>query len=288
MLAQEVQVFSLLGPVDLQATAKGRDADLSILDPSESAVVVMSLGVVTGTTPTLAVKLQESDIAVRGAAYVVAGAVDNKLRAGATTTVKLGAKFTQSGARSIKNVYLYLTNPGTITAGKIVTLDIMGDSTGTPDGTSIGTSGSVLCSAVPVAGGWVKFAFEAPIDLADATVYHFVLSGDYTASTSNYIGWASGTVASAGNQSTFDDTVWTAVATESFRFWAEQYSFADITGAAFTGKTSGPSIHRLGVDLTAAKSVIRPVMTVGGSSPHFNMSLVLLARGRNQPVAAQA
>jgi hypothetical protein len=249
----------------------------------------LNVGVVTGTTPTLDVKLQGSPIAVRGGSYVVTGTNDNKLRAGATTTVKLAAKFTQSGARQVKKVVLDLKVVGTITAGKLVTVDIFSDTAGSPNA-SLGASNTVLCSAIGTAfDSWVEFTFAKPVNLSDATVYHVVLSGDYTASGSNYVGWASGTVASLGNQNTFDNTNWTVVATESHRFWIEQYNFADISGYTFAQVvSSSPGIKRLAVSPQAIGMVIRPVCTITGSSPHFNMSLELVAHSRVNPVAAQA
>lgn len=236
-----------------------------------------------GTSPTAAVKLQHSDPATTGALYATVGTTVNKLRAGASTTVKLGAKFTQSGAASVKTVALDLKYVGTITAGKVVTLDIHTDNAGVPSATSLGTSASIdINTTVPTAAyGYVTFTFATPVDLSDATVYHMVLSGDYTASTSNYVSWLSNTVASAGNQSTNDATTWSAVATESFAFYAMQYSFADITGGDFTGMTTTSSVQSRQLNTDYLKAFVRTYVTIGGTStPTFYLGCVLFTNDR--------
>lgn len=271
--------LTLLTPVSVTATGGGSDLDVSRLS-GPVRVTLASLNT-AGTAPTLATKLQSSEGIARGAEQQTAGATDNKLNSGATTNVNLGLAFTQSGTRSVKRIALRLKNPGTITAGKILTLTIQSDTAAAPSGTVLanGTAATVLCSAVPVAYGWVVFTFAKPVDLVDATAYHFVLSCDYTADATNCIYWRSLTVASGGTVETFDATNWAAVtATQSFEFYSDVYAFTDLTGGGFTtlstaGNSTVQTLEFYGPNLP---QIMRAHFTIGGTSnPAFATSAVV-------------
>jgi hypothetical protein len=272
--------ITLLSPVSVTATGRGPDVDVSRLHGTARAVFA-SLNT-AGTNPELTCKLQASAAPAVGLSQTMAGTTENKLRSGATTNVKIGSKFTQSGARSIKRVFLRLKAAGEITAGKKLTLTIETDSTGSPSGTVIGTAGTVLCSAVPTDFGWVPFEFATPVDVADNTVYHAILAGDYDASAINCVIWRSATVASGGTIETNDGTNWAAVtATQKNEIYAEQYTFADVTGGGFTkqetaGSASVQSRDLWAPDLPQYASVYS---TIGGTdNPAFTASVVLVAQ----------
>jgi hypothetical protein len=269
--------ITLLTPASITASGVGPDVDVSRLT-GEARVSLVTLNT-AGTSPTLACKLQGAPALVSAeAGQRTAGATDNKLRAGATTTVKLAAKFTQSGARSVKKIALQLKNPGTITAGKILTLTLNADSTGAP-GAVIGTAATVLCSAVAAAYGWVVFTFANPVDLVDETVYHVVLAGDYDASATNCIYWRSLTVASGGTVETFDNTNWAAVTgTEKFEYSVDQYAFADIAGGGFTtvSVAGTASVQTKSLHARNLPAVMRVHSTIGGTSnPAFATAVIL-------------
>lgn len=269
--------------VPLQAvTATGALPDLNVGTYTRTGSFNLLVKNKAGTNPTLDVKLQQAGAPAVGATYTTVGTTTNKLRAAATTTNKLAAKFTQSGTKSIKYVDLWLKKAGTITSGKVVTLDVMTDSSAVPSGTSIGTSTSVATDDITTSYSWIRFTFPTAVNVTDATVYHMVLSGDYTASTSNYIDWDSNTVASAGNQSTFDATTWTAVATESHMFIAQDTTFADITGGTYTQVTTAASLQVKSFELEATVSgLVRGYATIGGtSSPEFFVAILLNAESR--------
>lgn len=272
-----MQHLNCITPSEILAT--GGDVDFDVSNYTRNGVFIQSVKNTSGTSPTLTTKLQESVNLAQGAVNNVTGATVNKLRAGATTTVKLSQLFTQSGARQIKTVSLRLALVGTITAGKLLTLDIMGDTSGSPNGTSIGTSATVdINTYVGTSYGYVTFTFAKPVDVADATVYHLVLSGDYTASTSNYVSWRSLTVASGGGQNTFDNTNWTAVTTEDFEYYTYQYNFTDVTGGGFTQVTTALTginqVIKVG-QTDVLKPILRGYHTVGGSAtPKFQVGLV--------------
>lgn len=264
-------------------TATGALPDLNVGPYTRTGGFNLLVRNKAGTSPTLDVKLQQAALPVVGQNYTTVGTTINKLRAAATTTNKLAAKFTQSGAKSIKYVDLWLRKTGTIASSQTVTLDIFTNNAGVPSATSLGASSTVsIDNEITSAYTWVRFTFPTAIDLADATIYHFVLSGSYTASTSNYVDWNSNTVASAGNQSTFDATNWTAVATESHDFIAQETAFADITGGGYTQVTTSASHQVKNFELEATVSgLVRPYATIGGSaSPEFFVACLLNAENR--------
>lgn len=233
-----------------------------------------------GTTPTLAAKLQGSAAPVVLNTFTTAGATDNKLRAGASTTVKLAVKFTQAGAKSVSAVTLYLKKLGTITAATTISLDVFADSSG-PTGSSLGTAATVLTDNIPTAAYTpTVFTFAKPVDLTDAVVYWYVLTGNYTASSSNCILWSSLTVGSGGTLATNDATTWTAVTTEKPLFYDNQYTFTDITGATFTAATTGTTaLSTLMFDAASLPVWIRVYCTIGGTSnPNYYVSGIY--RGR--------
>lgn len=267
LTADAVTTSTLLTPVSITATGGGPDVDVSG-SVGQARFYLTSLNT-AGTNPTLACKLQGSSAPTRGYDYQTVGSTDNKLRAGATTTVKLGMSFTQSGTRSIKRVALYLKKNGTITSGKIVTLAINSDSAGSPSATTLGTAGTIQTDNISTTAGWVVFTFANPVDLTDATVYHLVLTGDYTASTSNYIGWYSNTVASGGNYEDHDNSNWAAVTTtQKLMAYMDQYSFSDISGGAFTSLSTAGTASAQSIELYAPSLPVwvRLYSTIGGTS----------------------
>lgn len=262
---------TLLTPVSITATGGGLDLDVSRL-VGPVRITRTSLNT-AGTSPTLADKLQGSTGLTRGYEYSTLGTTANELREGASTNTKLALKFTQGGARSIKRVSLWLDKEGTLTAGKKLTLTIETDSTANPSNTAVtnGTSNTVdIDTEVSTTAGWVTFTFAKPVDLSDATVYHLVLSGDYTASGTNNVRWYSKTVASGGTFNTSTDgTTWAGVtATESLMAYADQYTFSDLTGGGFTalataGTAAVETLEFYGPDLPP---VMRLYSTIGGTS----------------------
>jgi hypothetical protein len=271
--------ITLLSPVSVTATGRGPDVDISRLHGTARAIL-SSLNT-AGTSPELTCKLQTSSAPAVGLSQTTEGTTENKLRSGATTNVKIGSKFTQSGARSIKRIWLRLKAAGTITAGKKLTLTLETDSTGSPSGTALGTV-EVLCSAVPTSFGWVPFEFSTPVDVANNTAYHVVLAGDYDASATNCVIWRSATVASGGTIETNDGTNWAAVtSTQKNEVYAEQYTFADVTGGGFTKHETASSASVQSRDLWAPDlpQYASVYSTIGGTdNPAFTASVVLVAQ----------
>lgn len=235
-----------------------------------------------GTDPTLDVKLQDSEPAVRGYSMLTAGTTETKLKTGAATLVKLAMTFTQTSAASIQQVGLKLRKIGTIASGKKVTVEICADSTGAP-GTALASTTIDIDTAISGAFGTVVATFANPVDVAAEGVYHVVLSADYTASSTNCAVVRSATVASGGTLQSFDGTsTWTAVTTEKVEAFVDQFVFADITGGAFTQATAAAVRQTKTLYAEAIRRYVRPVVTIGGTnSPAFYVGLDVVAQPRN-------
>lgn len=266
---------TLLTPVSITATGGGTDLDVASLTGTAS-VSLLSLNT-AGTSPTLAVKLQESDPLAVGQTYTTVGTNDIVLRNASNDNIKLSAAFTESGAHAIKRVGLMLKKNGTITTGTTLTLTIETNSAGDPSGTILGTAATVLTDDVATSYAWVVFTFAKPVDVADATLYHLVLAGSYTVSSSNDITWRTATVASAGNANVFD-SAYAAVATNSREFYIHEYAFTDVTGGGYTTlSTAGnATVQSLLFHIDDLKAIIRAYFTIGGtSSPAFTTGLIV-------------
>lgn len=273
-------VTTILPLGSLVDASEGGQQDVDISALSRQGKFIFQSKSAAGTNPTNDVKLQHSDGLTRGATYNTVGASDHELREGGTTKVRLAAKFTQSGARQVKRVALMLKKQGTITAGGKLTLKVETNNAGVPSGTVLGTSATVdIDTEVGTTYAWVVFTFAKPVDLADGATAHFALEGDYTASGTNNVCWRANTVASGGNQSTHNNTSWTAVTTESHEFYTDQHNFADVTGGAFTqvGGTTSAQVKELNVD--SLRAFVRAHVTIGGTStPEFYTGISLVTQ----------
>lgn len=272
-------IRTLLTPVSITATGRGADLDVSGL--TGRAQVILTSRNTAGTTPTLACKLQTSTGVTTGFSSVVEGATDNKLLSGATTANALAAQFTQSGARSIKQVFLMLKKNGTIAAGKKLTLKIKTDNAGAPSATVLGTSATVdIDTEVTTSYKYVAFTFATPVDVADGTVYHAELTCDYTQDATNNVTWRSSTVASGGNYEQLDNVTWTDTATKALEIFAREYAFADLTGGTFTTlSTAGnTTVQMIDFDARSLPRFMSLYSTVAGTdTPAFATSAVVVA-----------
>jgi len=275
--------FLSIAPI-ASITATGGGPDVSIANQTYRGIFDTSILNTAGTNPTLTRKLQHSEALARGAASTTAGTNDIELREGATTNVALGALFTQSGARQIKSVLLRLRRNASVDTAATLALQIRTSSSSLPTTTVLGTSANVVISALSAADyRWVEFTFANPVDLADATVYHFVLTGSYTASADNNVTWRAATVASGGNRTSFDNTNWAATATQSFEFIASEYNFADVTGGGFTQATATSVNQGLTFWVDNLRPVVRVFDTIGGTNnPAFACATSLVSEGRTQ------
>jgi len=284
--ARAATSLTVLTPVSVTATGGGIDVDVSGL--TEYARISLLALNTAGTNPTLTCKLQGSSDATRGLDYQTTGTTSNKINQAANANVYQALTFTQSGAASIKRVAFRLKKFGTLASGKLLTLAINTNNAGAPSGTVVtnGTATTVdIDTAVSTTEGWVVFTFPKPPDLADSTIYHFVLSGDYSASTSNYVGVVSTTVASGGTLNSYDGSAWSATTTQKVMCYVDQYSFADITGGAFTqlATAGNATVQTLSLYAQSLPKYLRLYSTIGGTSnPAFTTGAVLNATRRQE------
>lgn len=290
-LGEQIKVSELL-PIATRTQTVGTYGS-AVVDRKDflSAVAVLSSNKSTaGSSVSLACKMQHSIDLARGYDNSTgAESTDVKLRDGTASNIKLSAKFTQSGARQIAKVFLRLKSLGTITAGKTVTVTIETDSTSDPSGTAVhaDATASVLCSTIGTSYEWVEFELTRPVDLADATPYHVVLTGDYDVSSSNCVILATTTVASGGNFNYFDAAYTTMSTTEKVVGYIEEYNFADVSGWAFTAVSElADSFQSDDADLSALNAKIRMLATITGASASFVCGAnVILGSAKELPVA---
>jgi len=256
------------------ATYKGPEFDMSHYLGHAKAILDAEA---QGSGITLNVKFQASDPAALGSNYNETGDTDKPLNKVTSGKTKVAVQFTQSGARSVKRVALKLKKAGTIASDKILTLTIETDNAGAPSGTALGTA-TILANSVGATYDWYDFVFTAPVDVANSTVYHLVLTSNYTASDTNYISWQGLTVASGGNAE--DYTPWTDITTLNLLYRIFQYNFADIPGAAFTEVGNAAAFEAIHFPVADAKRIVRAVATVAGGTATGNSSCVMLAHKR--------
>ena len=63
---------------------------------------------------------------------------------------------------------------------------------------------------------------------------------------------------------------------------ADNSSFADVSGLTFAQVVAAASLQSMAVDLDQLRRYVRLVVTIGGTSPTFTCSAVLLAKKDNQ------
>lgn len=154
------------------------------------------------------------------------------LKTGATTNVKIAQKITVGGSnitinRAALKMQRRCGNIGTTCDefvsgeswdyrnGDTLTVTIETDNAGAPSGTPVtnGTATTKLAFNVPYKSDeWESFTFASNVTLTASTVYWLVLTGSYTASTSNYIAVSTDTGGgyAGGGTSLFDGTNWSA------------------------------------------------------------------------------
>lgn len=261
----DLTLANLLPTASRTATTKGADQSLAA-GAGMVGFILDSAVPSAGTNPTWAVKIQTSDIGVGSVNVTTAPDVAIGLRVGATDNIKLALHFTQSGAKSIKNVYLKLKRVGTIGGTDTITLNLYAN-TGTyaPTGSTLGASANVVPSTIGTEWEWVKFTFSTPVELSASTVYHAELTGAYTQSATNYVALGVATVASGGNLNIYDSSYGGTVATQQGCMKIEQYAFADATGGAFKSVSTAAVQEVLVLNSKLLGSHVRAVGTIGGT-----------------------
>jgi hypothetical protein len=260
---------NLLLPVEITAT--GTTAALNATDLKGQATVILTAKSTSGSSPTLAVKLQASPAEAKIVDNVSSGASGTKLRVAADDNVKLAAAHTFAAARQISRVILPLKRAAGLSSGTL-TLTVEADNAGDPSGTALATATAAV-SGLATSFEGVTFELSKPLDIAAEAVVWFVLTGDYTAHATNNVEWRTETVASGGNSAANDGSAWTATTTADFDMVVHGYNFADVHSFTSVASTASVQAHELHVD---SHGVLRLTYTLGGTStPKFVASAVL-------------
>jgi len=217
----------------------------------------------------VAAKIQQSDDVATGASYTTEGAGEIVLRNGTDDNIKLGAKFTQSGARTLHSALLKLKRNGALASGTL-TLELYADSSG-PTGSALATATLDLSLVGTSAYEDYLFEFTSKYELVNSTVYWLVLTADYTESATDNITWRQkASVGGAAGNSSIYDSSWSADTDKSFEFAVKQLSFADVSGLAFTALTATGAIEEINVWADNLSPWVRVYHTIGGTGgPNF-------------------
>lgn len=206
-----------------------------------------------------------------------------------STNYKLAFIVTQDSSRTISSVTLKMRKVGSPTTTNGVILSIQTDNSGDPSGTQVHADAidTVLISSIGATWQWVTFTFDRPVDLTASTVYHYVLSGNYTISTANYISLYLETVGSGGDIEYIGPAdAWTQVATSDVVGKVLRYNFSNIAATYMDTATHAISaFDTKDIDLRGKKRYIRAKATIVGTSGSFVSSgAAILGEAHNKPV----
>lgn len=142
------------------------------------------------------------------------GAIDGTaeaLRDGVASNVELAAIIDGTNVTTIKElrrVRLMLKKNGT-PAGHTngLQVHVEGDAAGVPDGVTLGSASRYVDPvAINTTAEYIDFIFDTPPLLAAGTLYHLILSADYTESAVNNVEWQTHVV--AATTSDYYDAAW--------------------------------------------------------------------------------
>ena len=90
----------------------------------------------------------------------------------------------------VEFVDVYLIRAGSV-SGRLWA-ELYADSGGAPTGSALATSDKIDASLISTSAQWIRLAFRSPVTLsATPTIYHLVLTGDWTQSDTVNISWRS-------------------------------------------------------------------------------------------------
>jgi hypothetical protein len=197
------------------------------------------------------------------ASFTTTGTGDTEIKTSASGNTEIAAKFTAAAGYSLKRVVIPLKTNGAPSGAATLTCKIYNDSSG--PSTAIGTSDTVLVSALDDEYMSITFQFATPVDLTAEAVYYVAIAASYTASADDNVMWRTGTVGSGGNAFTKDASAWSAVETNNYEFIANGYNFSAVTGATFTTATGAATTQRLKID-SDPLNIVRASATQGAGS----------------------
>lgn len=235
-------------------------ADYSIRNQSPEVNVVFRNGEITNSDASVGTAIFIDTDTTNRISQVAGDDSSSTLRYASTTSVKVAQKITVGGSNiTVNRVGLFLEKIGDLvySDGDVLTVTLETDNTGEPSGTPVtnGTSDDLLAFDVSsrygctgstcTTGAWEFFNFSSNVTLSASTAYWIVLSGDYTASSTNAVKWhkdaTSGGYA-GGDGATFDGTNWTDETDVDYLFAVDRNHTRDLTVTDSVFTTRGIAI----------------------------------------------
>lgn len=293
-LGNEVGTYELFYPLARTQTVGTYGSKVIDRNGFRSGVVLwQSTKSSAGTACSAYVVVQESNEAVPGGGLnnMTASTADSLgiRNVADSTNIQVAFTVTQDSTRTISSVTLKMRKVGAPTATNGVILTIQTDNSGDPSGTAVHADAidTVLISSIGSTWQWVTFTFDRPVDLTASTVYHYVLSGNYTISTTAHVQVYLETVGSGGDiTSQGPAAAWTASTTSDIVGKVLRYNFSNIAATYMDTATHVISaFDTKDIDLRGKKRYIRAKATVVGTSGSFVSSgAVTLGEAINKPV----
>jgi hypothetical protein len=269
--AHAAQVRTLLAPAEI--TNSGATSVLRAQDWKGQGTVILAVRNVSGTNPTLAVTLQSSPELTRLTNVPATGA-GIALRVAALTNTQIGVRHTFLTNRQVHSITIPLKRAAALTNGNIVVSMYANGTNNIPSGSILGSAtNTVTALATNFAGS--TFTFTPPLEITtNALTQWFILSGTYTANASNNVTWANNIVASNGTAGIGTvATNLTAVTTNTLGYALDSFNFSNVT--TFATVTNTPSVQTAEFAI-GTHGILRAVYTIGGTSPNFGASAVLV------------
>lgn len=111
------------------------------------------------------------------------------IRAATGTLTARAQGFQVDTAGFVEFIDVKLVRSGTPVGTLTLQAEIHADSAGVPSNTPLATSDKLNPVDVSTTAHWVRFIFRSPVSLSALTQYHLVLTGGWTASDTEYVGW---------------------------------------------------------------------------------------------------
>ena len=276
-LSEQTTLVNLITPTTLTTTAAnvyGTAVDVTNFI-GQPAFIFASSGS-AGTGSTLVAAVQSADVASLVDSRAE-GSTDIILREDTTVNLTLASSCTLTADATVSKVYLRLKRGGTVAASKYIKLEVQSDSSDDPDDTALITATTIDPTTIATSYDYVAFTFPSLVDLASATDYHFVLSGNYDVHGTNYIAWSATTVASGGTLSYFN-AAWAQKTTQTPNLWATGHKWDDdklwTLGPTAVLSTWSPAC----IDAEAKSFRGRMEVTSGDGSTSYNAGMHVIAQ----------
>jgi hypothetical protein len=269
--AHAAQVRTLLAPAEI--TNSGATSVLRAQDWKGQGTVILAVRNVSGTNPTLAVTLQSSPELTRLTNVPATGA-GIALRTGGTTNAYIAVRHTFLTNRQVHSITIPLKRAAGLTNGNVIIAAVDNTTNNLPASTTLASATNAVTTLTTNFAG-STFTFNPPLEITTNSLTRwFLLLGTYTANASNNVTWANNIVASNGTAAVGTTvTNMAAVTTNTLGYAIDSFNFSNVT--TFATVTNTPSVQTAEFAI-GTHGILRAVYTIGGTSPNFGASAVLV------------